>query len=256
MAEIVTLRDKVTKVRDMLNGGAMQEAFRQASRMIDPGLVASAALSACRKVPGLLDCTPASFVGALMQATQMGLVIDGRQAALVPFNDSRSGTKIATLLPMYQGLNQLAYRSELIASINTEVVREFDSFDCVLGTSPSISHRHPKPGDDRGEMIGAYAVIETTTGGQVSEWMDKGRIMAVKAKSRSSGRSDSPWNDQQSEPWMWRKTVLKAALKNAPQSYEISRALTLDDQAEVGKPQDLPVVEIPIESVTDAEPKE
>ena len=250
MGELVTLKTKVKTVKDILNGAQMQEVLRQASKDLDPGTVASIALSACRKVPKLLDCHATSLYAAILQATQMGLVLDGRQAALIPFKTE------ATVVPMYQGLNQLAYRSGLIASINTEVVREFDSFDCVLGTSPSISHRHPKPGDDRGEMIGAYAVIETTTGGQVSEWMDKGRIMAVKAKSRSSGRSDSPWNDQQSEPWMWRKTVLKAALKNAPQSYEISRALTLDDQAEVGKPQDLPVVEIPIESVTDAEPKE
>lgn len=202
------------------------------------------ALTSMQRNPKLLECTQTSVLGALMESAQMGLEPDGRHAALVPYG------RECKFVPMYQGLVQLAYRSGLVSSVRSQVVRGKDTFELVEGTETRLHHKRFWPTQQAGKLIAAYAIV-ALRGGElpVVSVLDRDQILAIKEKSPAARRDDSAWSDPTFEPWMWRKTAIKQALKESPQSYELSRALEVDDQYEAGKRQDLPTVEIPYAEV-------
>ena len=66
-------------------------------------------LNALLQSPGLAECSNESLDLAVMHCIQAGLLPDGKQAAIIPFN-SKQG-KIATLVPMIEGRIMLARRA-------------------------------------------------------------------------------------------------------------------------------------------------
>jgi len=165
--------------------------------------------------PDLYKCTPASIVKACMNAAQDGLVIDGREAALVMFGDS------AQYMPMYRGLLKLAYNTGKLASIEVYLVYEKEvnegKFRYIAGTEPKIVHEPIFMGD-RGSIVAAYAVAKLTNGGIVQELMTIDELEAVRSKSRGK---NGPWSDEKvGKPEMYKKTVLKRTCKRLPFSTE------------------------------------
>ena len=73
--------------------------------------------------PKLLECNRTSLYAAAMQAAQDGLIIDGREAALVPFKET------AKFMPMVAGLTKKARNSGEIATIDAQEVYEKDLFE-------------------------------------------------------------------------------------------------------------------------------
>lgn len=238
--KLTTYKEKVESARGLFRrmGPDLAAAFggedKAAMRM------ARVALTACQKTPKLLECTAPSLAGAVLTCAQMGLVPDGRQAALVPFYNGQRKAYEATLIPMYQGLVQVAYRSGQVRSVSSAVIFENDRFS-YRGASTVPEHEPywlvgaPEPG----KALGAWACITTVMGGHIVEAMSATEIGRIKDRSRSGSKKDSPWNHPDDWRWMWRKTALRAACKMAPQSYELQRALTLDDEAETGTAQTL-----------------
>ncbi len=239
MTRLITYGQKIESLSVLAQGERMQKALTLAfgGERAQALRFARVLVTACEKSPKLLDCTPLSIVGAALACAEMGLVPDGRQSALAPFNDQ------ATLIPMYQGLAQLAYRSRLVRGIFTACVYEGEEFSYeVVDGFPVIRH---KPDDaiqgalDREKFMGAYATILLEGGGRVVEWMPKDRVAKIRARSRGADRPDSPWNHPEDWAWMARKSPLRAALKQAPHSYELAKAMSADEAAESGRPQDL-----------------
>lgn len=178
------------------------------------------AANAVRKVPALSNCDQGKLWLAILDIASMNLNFGSRGAYLVPYQSD------VTVIVSPHGLIELAYRHPLVKAVQARVVREGEPFRVAYAPEAIVVHE-PVIGGETGEMIGAYAIIDLTTGGRVVEWMPKVEIMKAKAVSKSANSSSSPWRTWEEE--MWRKTVLKRAMKYVPQSDDMQRAFERED---------------------------
>lgn len=205
-------------------------------------------LSALSVNPKLGQCTPGSFLGAMMTSAQLGLEVNTPlgQAYVLPYNNK--GTLEAQFQLGYKGLIDLAYRSGEVEVIQAHVVYENDEFTCEYGLEPKLTH---KPADsDRGEPIKVYAVFKTKSGGYGFEVMSMDDVRKHAAKySKAYGSSFSPWKTNFEE--MAKKTVLKKVLKYAPLKSEFVRATVQDETIKTSISPDM--YDVPNETVIEAE---
>lgn len=175
----------------------------------------------------LLQCEPASFFGALIQAFQVGLEVDTPLGLsyLVPFK------KECTFIVGYKGFIKLAYQSGQVSSITAHVVHENDDFEIEYGSEETIRHK-PKFGctrEERGNRIGAYAVVNLKGGGRIQRFMASEEILAA----RPGHWEHTPWNEKKGSAYvvdeMWTKTALRRTLKTAPLSAEALQSITFDE---------------------------
>lgn len=180
-------------------------------------------LSALSSNPKLKECTPQSFLGAMMTAAQLGLEPNTPlgQAYLIPFNNR--GKMECTFQMGYKGLIDLAYRSGEVSIIQAHTVYSNDEFTYELGLDPQLKHIPAK--SDRGEPVAFYAMFKTKDGGYGFQVMS---IDDVKAHARKFSKSfgNGPWQTNFEE--MAKKTVLKKVLKYAPLKSDFVRGLTQD----------------------------
>jgi recombination protein RecT len=218
---------------------------------IAPGYFLRVVLTAVQKNPKLAECTPLSFLGAVLQCAQLGLVPDGflGQAYLIPFRNNKRGVWEVQFQCGYRGLITLARRSAEISTVTAEVVYERDAFKQIRGLRPDIEHVPYDGDEDPGALVHVYSFYRLKDGGYDLNVMNRRQVHAIRDRSQAYrtgmqyGKKDSPWFTD--EAWMWRKTSLKQLLKLAPLSIEIQRASGLDDAAEAGLPQDLAILADP-----------
>lgn len=203
-------------------------------------------LSAISTTPKLLECSPKSFLGAMMSAAQLGLepnTVLG-QAYLIPYRNH--GQMEVQFQLGYKGMIDLAYRSGDINIIQAHTVRENDEFEYELGMDPKL--RHIPASGDRGPAIYYYAMFKTKDGGcgfSVMSYDD----MAAHAKRYSKSFSNGPWQTNFDE--MAKKTVLKKALKYAPLKSDFVRAVTSDETIKTKVDEDM--FTIPDETIIDVD---
>jgi recombination protein RecT len=196
------------------------------------------ALTSCRKNPALLECDPHSFIGALMLSAQLGLEPDDGlgEAYLIPRNNRRKGIKEVNFQPGYKGLVKLAQNSGQIASIACNVVREGDFLEYEKGILDKLVHRESPTSFDA-PITHAWAVAKTQNGGVYWDCWPVQKIEAHRKRyAPDSYDGYSAWGTNYD--WMAMKTVLIQALKLAPKSVELQRAVALNEQSEAGLPQD------------------
>lgn len=185
-------------------------------------------LTALSSTPELNDCTPQSFLGAMMSAAQLGLEPNTPlgQAYLIPYWNAKKGTREAQFQIGYKGLIDLAYRSGEVELVQAQCVYANDSFECRFGLEPKLEH---VPADgERGELVKVYALFKTKSGGFGFEVMSVEDIKEhAKKYSQSFNKSYSPWKTNFEE--MAKKTVLKKCLKYAPLKSDFARGITADE---------------------------
>ena len=183
-------------------------------------------LTAMSTNPQLAECSPNSFLGAMMQAAQLGVEPNTPlgQAYLIPYRNH--GQLECQFQLGYKGLIDLAYRSGEITSISAHEVCENDDFEYELGLEEKLRH---KPAlKDRGAVILYYAVFRTKAGGSGFAVMSVEDIKNHSKKySKAAGSSYSPWSTNFDA--MAKKTVIKQALKYAPIKTEFVRAVASDE---------------------------
>ena len=203
-----------------------KEIAKALPSVITPERFTRIVLSAISVNPQLGQCTPASFLGAMMTSAQLGLEVNTPlgQAYVIPYRNK--GTLEAQFQLGYKGLIDLAYRSGEVEVIQAHVVYENDEFECEYGLDPKLTH---KPADsDRGEPIKVYAVFKTKSGGYGFEVMSMDDVRKHAEKySKAYNNSFSPWKTNFEE--MAKKTVLKRVLKYAPLKSEFVRAAVQDE---------------------------
>ena len=205
-------------------------------------------LSAISTNPKLAECTPQSFLGAMMTSAQLGLEVNTPlgQSYVLPYKNK--GVMEAQFQLGYKGLIDLAYRSGEVEVIQAHVVYENDDFECEYGLDPKLTHR---PADsNRGEAIKVYAVFKTKSGGfgfEVMSMEDVRKHAAKYSKAYSSGFS--PWATNFEE--MAKKTVLKRVLKYAPLKSDFVRAAVQDEVVKKGLSADM--YDVPNENIIDAD---
>lgn len=201
---------RVENVKDLLRLPSLKKQLAEllpihmtAERMMN------VALAATSKTPELLECTPKSVFKCMLELSQLGLEPDGRHAHLIPRKNNRAGTVECTVVPDYKGLVLLAMNTGLIARIHSEIIRKNDDFVWSKG---KVEKHDGILLQNRGEIIGAWCVIEFVNGGEKFELMSTEEINAV--RDRQYKPTGGPWITDY--PEMAKKTVYRRAQKWAP----------------------------------------
>lgn len=206
---------------------AMEPAIKKAlPSVITPERFTRMVLSALSSTPKLADCSPQSFLAAMMTAAQLGVEPNTAlgQAYLLPYRNH--GQMECQFQLGYKGLIDLAYRSGEVSVIQAHTVYENDVFEYELGMDPKLRHVPAKA--DRGEAVAYYAMFKTKGGGYGFEVMSVDDVQRhAQRYSKSYGSGSSPWRSNFDE--MAKKTVLKRALKYAPLKSDFVRGVAQDE---------------------------
>lgn len=212
-------KKKPESIQDYIN--AMAPGIKAAlPSVMTPERFTRIALSAVSGNKKLQACDPASFLGAMMTAAQLGLEPNTPlgQAYLIPYG------KQCQFQLGYKGLIDLAYRSGQVSIVQAHTVYANDKFEYELGLEPKLKHI-PACGD-RGDPTHYYAMFRTKDDGYGFYVMSAAEVLAH-AKKYSKSYNSGPWQTNFDE--MAKKTVLKRALKYAPLKSDFVRALSNDE---------------------------
>jgi len=207
-------------------------------------------LTALSSTPQLQECTPQSFLGAMMQAAQLGVEPNTPlgQAYLIPYRNH--GRLECQFQLGYKGMIDLAYRSGEITDVSAHQVHENDTFEYELGLTPKLKHIPALK--DRGAVTQYYAVWHTKNGGYGFEVMSREDIETHMRKfSKAAGSSFSPWSSNFDA--MAKKTVLKQSLKYAPLKTEFVRGMAADGTIKTFTQETKDVLDAPDENTYEAE---
>ncbi|AJF40403.1 RecT-like ssDNA annealing protein [Mycobacterium phage Malithi] len=196
------------------------ELAKALPRHITPERMARIAVTVVKQNPALANCSPESFLGALLTASQLGLEPGPTgEAYFVPYK------QVCQFIPGYRGLIKLARNSGQVKDIYAEVIYENDKFEYTLGLNRTINEHTPPPlGQDRGNPVGAYAAAELTTGAKPFVVMTVAEIEAI--RSRSMAANNGPWVTDWAE--MAKKTAVRRLAKWLPLSAEFTAAASMD----------------------------
>ena len=187
------------------------------------------AMTAVTQNPQLGQCTPGSFIGALLTAAQLGLEPNTPlgQAYLIPFKNGKNDGALECQFQLgYRGMIALAHRSGELQNIEAHIVYENDYFEYELGLDPKLVHRPAMT--NRGKIAWVYAVYRLVSGGFGFEVMSFEDVENHRKKfSKASQKGFSPWTTAWEE--MAKKTVIKKALKYAPLQSDFTRAMSEDE---------------------------
>lgn len=187
--------------------------------------------------PKLAETTNESKLQSVMNVANIGLSLNPalKEAYLLPRWDYRTKTTLCCLEPSYQGLIKLLTDTGSVKSVEAQLVREGELFECELGTSPKIKHQK-NFGSGKNSIVGVYAVAILHDGRKQVEMMDKSELDEIKSMSESfkaftDGKiKDCVWVQHEGE--MCRKTVLRRITKYLPKTDQwdkVATAIQLDE---------------------------
>jgi recombination protein RecT len=135
----------------------------------------------------------------------LGLDMLNRECYIIPYKNQ------LTVLKDYKGEVKLAkkYSVEKIREIYARVVYERDEY---YFEDNKFVHKFDPFKTDRGNKIGAFCTVIYENGVQQTEFVNINEINKVKAVSQSAKSEYSPWAKWEDE--MWKKTVIRKAMKN------------------------------------------
>lgn len=188
---------------------------------VTPERLARVALQALSRNPKLMECTPESIIGSIMNCATMGLEpnLIGH-AYIVPFYNNKIGKMEAQFQIGYKGIIDLIRRTGDLSRLYAYEVYENDEFDYELGVESKLKHK-PILRGARGEVIAYYAVYHLKDGGYGFYVLSKEDALehALRySKSQKNSTLFGPWKDNFDE--MAKKTAVKMMSKYMPLSIE------------------------------------
>ena len=220
VAPIVQFKHDLARLKDageldMLPANVSFDAFR------------NAAVVAITDNPAILNCNKESLFKSIRKLAAAGLVPDGREAAIVPYNGA------AQAMPMVYGLIKVARNSGEISSIWAEVVRGEEAFRISMVNGERRFEHEYDPLHRSGEVKGAYAVAKLKDGTIEVEAMGREDIeKRRRASSNQKGANPTgiwaQWYDE-----MAKKTVIRALVKRLPVSSEDMRRVMVEEDEPV-----------------------
>ena len=178
--------------------------------------------------PKLMECSGESITMACTQAAGDGLLIDGREAAIVPYKGK------AKYIPMVSGILKLAYNHPNVLAISSQVVyqSEVDNGDFHHELAPVETVKHTRSlnfkREQGDELAGAYAVATLQGGVTMYAVMRRDQVMAVKSISAGSKNSDGPW--AKFEERMWEKSAVHRLCRRLPRASEYLGSVLANDE--------------------------
>lgn len=214
--------------------------------VITPERFTRIVLSALSVNPNLAQCSPKSFLAAMMTSAQLGLEVNTPlgQAYVIPYRNH--GQLEAQFQLGYKGLLDLAYRSGEVELVQSQVVYQNDKFEVAYGLEPKLEHVPAMA--DRGDPIAVYALFKTKSGGYGFEVMSMDDIRKH-ARKFSKSYQNGPWQTNFEE--MAKKTVIKKVLKYAPLKSDFVRGVASDETIKHEISEDMYTV--PEEQIVDSE---
>lgn len=208
-------RNQVVVFRDDMN--KMQPEFAKALPAHIPAeKFVRTVLTAVQNQPDLMQAERQSVLSSCMKAASDGLILDGREAALVVFNSKTADgkwEKKAQYMPMVAGITKLVRNSGQLSSLTAQIVCEHDTFS-YNPASDSVPNHQPDWFGKRGNPIGVYAVAKLKDGSTVVEIMSADDVNAIRKRGKSADKG--PWVTDWSE--MARKTAIRRISKYLPKS--------------------------------------
>lgn len=206
-----------------------EDLTRALGNRVDPEIFIQIVANAYLHDAYLVRCSQMSIYVAAMEAARTGLRPDGEEAVIVGYRDKDSGEVVAQFQPMYQGLVRLMLRAGA-RKVWAHVVYEGDRFAYELGSDPRLVHVPAALGEQRGSIVGAYAVVKLANGETQFEVMDLEELEKVR---RASKVPNSPaYRGWLSE--MYRKAPLRRLRKWVEMDADASAAFRLDAALEGG----------------------
>ena len=258
--KLVPAKDRLMGLRSLIlkNQSAIATAL---PRHLTPDRFTRIVLTCLSTNPALLDCTQRSFLGAVVQAAQLGLELGLLgQAYIVPFENRKAGTTEAQLIIGYRGLLQLARNSGQVSTIHAYAVYRDDTFSYELGTDPKIHHKRDDAGrQGPAELTHVYAWARLKDGGlQIADPWSRMRLEAHRDRYARAAKA-GPWASNYVD--MCLKTALRDLCKMLPANTDhMARAVAIDETAAAQLPQHfdevidisdaVEVQETPIDSLT------
>ncbi|MED2763460.1 recombinase RecT [Bacillus thuringiensis] len=178
-------------------------------------------LNATTRNPKLLECSPDTIVGAVVNCGSLGLEPNLLgHAYIVPFYNSKTGRYEAQFQLGYKGIMELVRRSGEVKAIYAHEVYEGDTFEFEYGLEKNIVHK-PCGEEDQNKITHFYAVYKLKDGGYDFVVMSRKQVENHRdtfTKSQKNKVVFGPWKDHFVE--MAKKTVVIKLLKIAPLSIE------------------------------------
>lgn len=228
-AAVSTAKKQPQSIKDYIQV-MTPEISKALPKVMTPERFTRIALSAVSNTPKLADCTPASFLGAMMNAAQLGLEPNTPlgQAYLIPYG------KTCQFQIGYKGLLDLAHRAN--TNVEAHEVYENDEFTYSYGLNPTLEHVPAMK--NRGKVVAYYAIWRNKDnfGFEVMSKEDIDKHARQFSKTFNSG----PWQTNYDE--MAKKTVIKKALKYAPLNSEFATQLTADETIKTEINEDMSTV--------------
>lgn len=223
---------------------------------ISPEKFQRTVMTAAQSNPELLKADRGSLITACMKAAQDGLLPDGREAAIVTFNNRKQingqweTIVMAQYMPMVFGLRKKILQSGEISSIETNVVYraevEAGAFIFEAGTEAMLRHRPSLDLTDEDladeNIVAAYSVATMKDGTKSFEVMRRAEINKVRQTSKTGALGQvgnfgsmkgkpippkGPWVDWFAE--MARKTVMRRHSKTLPMSGDLIDVEAVDE---------------------------
>jgi recombination protein RecT len=213
----IAQRTPQQEVIERLRGEGTLQQFAAAleGSGISPTKFARVAVTAVTEKPELADAERTSLFAALLRCAQMNLLPDNREAAINVYRSKikRNGQDVwiqkAQVLPMVFGVKKSV--AEFGWALNCRVVYENDRFD-YQEEPPMLHHAPVRPGEERGQLVAAYAVATHKDGRRMQRVLHPEDI----AKRRAKAKTDKVWTEWEAQ--MWEKTA----------AHEIAADLPLD----------------------------
>lgn len=200
----------------------------------------SFAIQSINRSAQLQKCSKESLMQAVLNVSNVGLTLNpaAKEAYLIPRYSSITRSMEATLDPSYIGLVKLLTDTGSVKSMVCQLVHRGDRFELDLANNLSpVSHRPELNSNNRGEVIGVYALATLSDNTRQVEWMDIEEVNSIRDRSETykafkSGKIQScTWASDYGE--MTRKTVIKRIYKYLPRSEKaaiLDNAIDLDNQ--------------------------
>lgn len=223
MTEVVQYTPQQELVAQVRSEQFRSEVALALPENVTPERFVRVAITALQANPDIADLERQSVYRSLLQSAAMGLLPDGREAAVVGFKGK------AQLIPMIGGFRKLA--AEYGWTIYTSIVFANDEFRYEQGLDIVFKHVPVRPGADRGEPIAAYAVGKHADGRRELEVLTVAEIEKVRAVSRA--KDSGPWVGWWEQ--MAEKTAGRRLFKKLPLSDDDKRVRLISATVEPGE---------------------
>jgi len=226
----------IDKLKQMLSTDSIKNRLTDILRTNSAGYISSI-ISAVNNSEMLKKAEPQSIINSAVIAATLGLPINNNlgYAAIVPYNDKKSGKCVAQFQLMYKGIIELCQRSGQFKRIIDEVVYEGQLVSHNKFTGEYIFDENAKKSD---KIIGYMAYFQLVNGFEKISYMTISEVEKHAINYSQSYRTGfGVWKDNFDV--MARKTVLKLLLsKYAPKSIDLRRAVMFDQATVKGNLSD------------------